>query len=83
VPVFGFLGSMASQGAVVVLTRDYRDMGSDSGQIAARVMRGEKPATLPLQQCRKNRLLLNKSAAKATGLTFPAELLKMADKVID
>ena len=83
VPVFGFLGSMASQGAVVVLTRDYRDMGIDSGQIAARVMRGEKPAAIPLHQSRKNRLLLNKSAAKAAGLTFPDTLLKSADHVIE
>ncbi|MEK6257383.1 MAG: ABC transporter substrate-binding protein [Planctomycetota bacterium] len=83
VPVFGFLGSMASQGAVVVLTRDYHDMGVDSGLIAARVMRGEKPAALPLHQSRKNRLLLNTTAAKAAGLTFPDDLLKSADRVIE
>ncbi len=80
VPVFGFLGSMASQGAVVVLTRDYHDMGADSGQIAARVMRGEKPAAIPLHQSRKNRLLINTTAAKAAGLTIPGELLKRQSK---
>ena len=83
IPVFGFLGSMASQGAVVVLTRDYHDMGHDSGQIAARVMRGEKPAVIPLHQSRKNRLLLNATAAKAAGLTFSSDLLKSADRVIE
>lgn len=83
VPVFGFLGSMASQGAVVVLTRDYHDMGADSGQIAARVMRGEKPAAIPLHQSRKNRLLINTTAAKAAGLTIPGELLKRADQVVE
>ena len=83
IPVFGFLGSMASQGAVVVLTRDYRDMGIDSGLIAARVMRGEKPAAIPLHQSRKNKLLLNATAAKAAGLTFPDDLLKSADRVIE
>ncbi len=83
VPVFGFLGSMASQGAVVVLTRDYHDMGADSGQIAARVMRGEKPAAIPLHQSRKNRLLINTAAAKAAGLTIPVELLKRADRVVE
>ena len=83
VPVFGFLGSMASQGAVVVLTRDYHDMGADSGQIAARVMRGEKPAAIPLHQSRKNRLLINMAATKAAGLTIPGELLKRADRVVE
>ena len=83
VPVFGFLGSMAPQGAVVVLTRDYHDMGADSGQIAARVMRGEKPAAIPLHQSRKNRLLINTAAAKVAGLTIPVELLKRADQVVE
>ena len=83
VPVFGFLGSMASQGAVVVLTRDYHDMGHDSGQIAARVMRGEKPAAIPLHQSRKNKLLVNRAAAKAAGLALPEALLKSADHVIE
>ncbi len=83
IPVFGFLGGMASQGAVVVLTRDYHDMGHDSGQIAARVMRGEKPAAIPLQQSRKNKLFVNQSAAQAAGLTLPESLLKSADRVIE
>ena len=83
IPVFGFLGSMVSQGAVVVLTRDYHDMGADSGQIAARVMRGEKPAAIPLHQSRKNRLLINMAATKAAGLTIPGELLKRVDRVVE
>lgn len=83
IPVFGFLGGMAPQGAVVVLTRDYHDMGHDSGQIAARVMRGEKPAAIRLHQSRKNRLLINREAAKAAGLALPETLLKSADQVID
>ena len=82
IPVFGFLGSMASQGAVVVLTRDYHDMGVDSGLIAARVMRGEKPAAIPLHQSRQNRLLINVTAAKEAGVTIPDELLNRADHVI-
>lgn len=83
VPVFGFLGSMASQGAVVVLTRDYHDMGHDSGQIAARVMRGEKPSSIPLHQSRKNKLLVNREAANAVGVALPETLLKSADRVIE
>ncbi len=83
VPVFGFLGNMATQGAVVVLTRDYHDMGHDSGLIAARVMRGEKPAAIPLHQSTKNRLLINREAATAAGFTLPESLLKSADKVIE
>lgn len=83
IPVFGFLGNMVSQGAVVVLTRDYHDMGHDSGQIAARVMRGEKPADIPLHQSRKSKLLINRQAARAAGLALPETLLKSADRVIE
>lgn len=83
IPVFGFLGSMAPQGAVLVLTRDYVDMGNDSGQIAARVMRGEKPASIPLHQSRKTKLLINREAARAAGIVLPESLLKSADRVIE
>lgn len=83
VPVFGFLGGMAPQGAIVVLTRDYHDMGIDSGRIAVRVMRGEKPVAIPLHQSRSNRLVLNATAAKGAGLTFPDSLLKAADRVLE
>jgi putative tryptophan/tyrosine transport system substrate-binding protein len=83
IPVFGFLGSIASQGAVVVLTRDYYDMGVDSGQIAARVMRGEKPAVVPLHQSRKSKRFVNLAAAKASGITLPADFVKSADRVIE
>ena len=74
---------MASQGAVVVLTRDYHDMGLDSGQIAARVLNGEKPSVIPLKQTTKNRLLVNRKAADAVGLKLPESLLKAADRVIE
>jgi ABC-type uncharacterized transport system substrate-binding protein len=81
-PVFTFLGSTSQQGAVVVLTRDYFDMGHESGRLAARVMRGEDPSAIPLQQSRRNRLLINLDAARDSGLTIPVALVKSADKVI-
>lgn len=83
IPVFGFMGSMSAQGAVVILTRDYADMGHDSGQIAARVMRGAKPAEIPLLQSRKTRLFINREAARATGLLIPENLIKSADRVFE
>lgn len=83
IPLFGFLGSMAPQGALLVLTRDYYDMGCDSGQIAARVIKGEKPAAIPLHQCRKTKLIINQGVAKSLGLVVPESLLKSADRVIE
>lgn len=82
IPVFGFLGAIASQGAAVVLTRDYYDMALDAGRLAARVMRGEEPAKIPLQQARKNRLIVNPAAAATGGLRLPDDFIKSADEVI-
>lgn len=81
-PVFGFLGAIAPQGAAVVLSRDYYDMALDAGQLAARVIRGESPTKIPLHQARKNRLLVNPTAAEACGLKLPEGFMKTADEVV-
>lgn len=83
VPVFGFFGGSAPQGALVVLARDYYDMGVESGLIAARVMRGEHTSDIPFHQARTSKLIVNKSAARTCGITFSAEFLKSADQVIE
>jgi ABC-type uncharacterized transport system substrate-binding protein len=82
VPVFGFLTSLLQQGATAVVARDYYDMGHDAGELAVRVMRGEKPAVIPLKQATTSRLLLNRDAARRCGVKFPDEVLKRAIKVI-
>ena len=83
IPVFAFMGSTAAQGAAVVLTRDYYDMGVDSSRIAARVIRGEGPATSPFQESKASKLIVNPAAARVSGLTLPESLIKKAAKVIE
>jgi len=81
-PIFAFQSSQARAGATVVLARDYGDGGREAGLIAARVMRGEDPASIPFQAVKKTRLIVNLESARSRGLTLPPALVQRADEVI-
>ncbi len=73
----------ALAGGLVSYGTDLKDLFRQQGHYAARVLRGERPADLPVQQAAKIEMIVNLKTATALGLTVPQHLLARADEVLE
>ena len=82
-PTVHGLPEYVRSGGLISYGTDFLDLFRQTGDYVDRILRGTKPAELPVQQPTKFDLVVNLKTAKALGLAFPAAVLAIANEVIE
>jgi ABC-type uncharacterized transport system substrate-binding protein len=82
-PAMYFLRSFVAAGGLISYGVDVIDLFRRAAPYVDRILKGGKPADLPVQQPTKFELAINLKAAKGLGLDVPSSLLALADEVIE
>ena len=82
-PVFAAETSYVDAGAVVAVGFDYHQIGRQTAEIVARVLRGEHPGQIPARVAKGTDIVVNLGVAEKLGVTLPASLVANASRVVE
>lgn len=83
IPIFMSDVERLQDGALAVLGYDYTTSGVQAAHLVDRILKGEKPASIPFEKYKKLTLGINLDVAKQCGVVFPAEIRNQADLIVE
>jgi putative ABC transport system substrate-binding protein len=83
VPAISQFREFAAAGGLITYGPKFGEAHREVGILAGRILKGEKPADLPVIQLNKFELVINMKAAKALGIEVPVSMQILADEVIE
>lgn len=82
IPVIAGESSVVDKGGLATIGIDYAKLGQQTGDMALRIIKGEKPQDMPIESQKDFAITVNKKNADAIGVTIPEDILSKAAKVI-
>ncbi len=83
IPYFTNGPSDVERGAFLSIGADYYEVGRETARVAEKVINGEKPADIPIQNCVPEKMHINRGLARQYGIAIPDAVVKRAARVVD